>query len=52
MRSHEILNNWAPSLREALAVLQWVMKGTKSLIYIPVDDGECLTQIAVFESNA
>jgi len=40
MRSHNILNNWAPSLRKDLIILQWVMKGTTSLLYIPVNEGE------------
>ena len=39
-RSQEILNNWAPSLRKNLVLLQWVMEGTNSLIYIPLNDGE------------
>ena len=39
-RSQEILNNWAPSLRKNLGILQWVMEGTSSLIYIPLNDGE------------
>ena len=39
MRSQEILNNWAPSLRKEL-IVQWVIEGTKSLIYIPLNDGE------------
>ncbi|KAF8815372.1 hypothetical protein BYT27DRAFT_7249259 [Phlegmacium glaucopus] len=37
-RSHKILDNWAPSLRKDLVFLQWVMKGTISLIYIPVNE--------------
>ena len=39
-RSQEILNNWAPSLRQGLDIIQWVMEGTNSLIYIPLNDGE------------
>jgi hypothetical protein len=38
MRSQEILNNWAPSLRKELDILQWVIEGTNSLIYIPLND--------------
>ena len=40
MRSQEILNKWAPFLRKKLDVLQWVMEGTNSLVYIPLNDGE------------
>ena len=40
MRSQEILNAWAPSLRKDLVTLQWVLKGARSLIYVPVNDGE------------
>ena len=43
IRSQEILNNWAPSLRKSLVILQWVMEGTNSLIYIPLNDGERLS---------
>ena len=39
-RSQEILKNWAPSLRKNLGILQWVMEGTNSLIYVPLNDGE------------
>jgi len=37
-RSQRILNNWAPALRKNLAVLQWVLEGTQSLVYIPLND--------------
>ena len=40
MRSQEILNNWAPSLRKDLVIFQWVMKGSRSLLYIPMNDGK------------
>lgn len=40
MRSQEILNKWAPFLRKNLDVLQWVMEGSTSLVYIPLNDGE------------
>jgi len=36
MRSQEILNNWAPSLRKGFTI-QWAMEGN-SLIYIPLND--------------
>ena len=45
VRSQEILDNWAPSLRKGLAILQWVMEGTNSLIYIPSNDGEHPAQL-------
>ena len=48
MRSQEILNNWAPSLRKGLVILQWVMEGACSLIYIPFDDGERQAQSFFF----
>jgi hypothetical protein len=40
MRSQEILNKWAPFLQKNLDILQWIMEGTDSLIYIPLNDGE------------
>ena len=50
MRSQEILNNWAPSLRKSLVIdiLQWVMEGTNSLVYIPLNDSECLSAKFLF----
>jgi hypothetical protein len=48
MRSQEILNNWAPSLRKSLVILQWVMEGTNSLIYIPLNDGELFSTILFY----
>ena len=48
MRSQEILNNWAPSLQKDLVILQWVMEGTSSLIYIPLNDGERPAQSYLF----
>ena len=47
-RSQKILNNWAPSLRNNIGILQWVMEGANSLIYVPLNDGELPAQFFFF----
>jgi len=36
MRSYKLLKTWAPSLRKDTSILQWAMKGPRTLIYIPM----------------
>ncbi|KAF8149417.1 hypothetical protein B0H34DRAFT_733683 [Crassisporium funariophilum] len=39
-RADNIMKKWAPSIRADLVNIQWALKGWRSLVYVPTDDGK------------
>ncbi|KAF8153189.1 hypothetical protein B0H34DRAFT_722586 [Crassisporium funariophilum] len=38
-RADNILNQWAPLIRADLVNMRWALKGWRTLVYVPTDDG-------------